>query len=318
MKAGYSLLIDEYVDVNMAEPPDCDRLRICCPVCLEPVALAADSGAPTFRHAVPTAATQQSKCESQAAEFTGEYRDLHNARARKQRLEFLRWNMFKELLGKDPLTHYEKHIWEEIPKVLGLSAFSWLPEWHWEFVADTPRNRLHDSVEFFMSAENYLRSADRQFPHVPESGYSRQVHIQVAFDFMQSLIARQDLGDDYEWLFAHAFRICLGKWVGGAHVEPDDQAQMESETAEVKERVAAARILSCCAIDLMSEDKGVVVKAVETLNEVWTEPPILPERIPFMMYLAADVAGEMEATLYRLPYLPLIGSYVRPCRPPVD
>jgi hypothetical protein len=68
----------------------------------------------------------------------------------------------------------------------------------------------------------------------------------------------------------------------------------------------------------MSEDKSVVVKAVETLNEVWTEPPILPERISFMMYLAAEVAGEMEATLYRFPYLPLLGSYVRPCRPPVD
>jgi len=65
------------------------------------------------------------------------------------------------------------------------------------------------------------------------------------------------------------------------------------------------------------EDKSVVVKAVETLNEVWTEPPILPERIPFMMYLAADVAGEMEATLYQLPFLPLLGRYVRPYKPPL-
>jgi hypothetical protein len=82
--------------------------------------------------------------------------------------------------------------------------------------------------------------------------------------------------------------------------------------------MAAARILSCCAIDLMSEDKGVVLKAVETLNEVWTEPPFLPERIPFMMYLAADIAGEMETALFRLPYLSLLRSYGRPCRPPVD
>jgi hypothetical protein len=31
-----------------------------------------------------------------------------HARAQKQRLEFLRWNMLKELLGKDPLTPYGK------------------------------------------------------------------------------------------------------------------------------------------------------------------------------------------------------------------
>ncbi len=280
--------------------------------------LAANSIEPTFHHSVLPTTAQLSPCELQAVQFTAEYRDQHNARARKQRQEFLRWNVFKELLARDPLVHYETHIYVEIPKLLSQGAFSWLPEWHWEFVADKPRARLQDPIAFFMSAENYLRSADGQFPHVPESGYSRQVHIQVAFDFMQYLIARPDGGDDYEWLFAHAFRICLGKWVGGSRIEPGDQAPMESETTEVKERVAAARILSCCAIDLMSDDKGIVLRAVETLNEVWTEPPFLPERIPFMMYLAADVAGEMEIALFRLPYLALLKSYGRPCRPPVD
>jgi len=45
-------------------------------------------------------------------------------------------------------------------------------------------------------------------------------------------------------------------------------------------------------------------------------PPIMSERIPF--FLAAEVAGEMHTTLYRLPYLPLLEKYVRPCQPRPD
>jgi hypothetical protein len=54
----------------------------------------------------------------------------------------------------------------------------------------------------------------------------------------------------------------------------------------------------------MSEDKRVLVRAVETLKELWPEPPILPERIPFIMFLAAEVAGEMQTTPYRPPNRP--------------
>jgi hypothetical protein len=49
MKTGYSLLVDECVDVNLAEPVDCDALRVCCHVCQERVVLEAEVGAPSFR-----------------------------------------------------------------------------------------------------------------------------------------------------------------------------------------------------------------------------------------------------------------------------
>jgi len=55
MRSGYSLLVDEYVDATLAEPADCDELRIRCPVCLERVVLETEVGAPCFRQAAPLA-----------------------------------------------------------------------------------------------------------------------------------------------------------------------------------------------------------------------------------------------------------------------
>jgi len=64
MRTGYSLLVDEYVDASLAEPIDCDALRICCPVCQEPVVLDAEAGAPCLRHAAPLFPYFEEQCES--------------------------------------------------------------------------------------------------------------------------------------------------------------------------------------------------------------------------------------------------------------
>jgi hypothetical protein len=312
MKIGYSLLIDEYVDVNLVELPDCDALRISCPVCLSRLVLDAHPDTSVFRHASIPDAKRQTQCELRAKKFTANYCNLHNTRARRKRLEFLQRFMFKELLGGDPSAHYEKHVMEVLSSLQSKGALSWLPSWHWEFLIDTSRAHPQDSIAFAIRAEEYLRKKDSEFPHVPESGYRRQVHIQVAFDLMQYLLTQEGGSDDYQWLFVHAFRICLGKWVGASRLGSEVEIESDPET---KERVAAARILASCALDLISDDEKVVEKAIEILNEVWTGPPIMSERIPFLMFLAAEVAGEMQTTLYRLPYLPLFEKYVRPCQP---
>jgi hypothetical protein len=114
----------------------------------------------------------------------------------------------------------------------------------------------------------------------------------------------------------YTYRICLGRWVGVAQAQPEDPATMKAARADQREHAAAASILACCALDLLSGERT-ADKAIETLSEVWTKPPIMEERIPFLILLAGEVAGEMQSTLYGLPYLPLLGSYKRPCQPPL-
>jgi hypothetical protein len=152
-------------------------------------------------------------------------------------------------------------------------------------------------------------------PHVPAAGYARQVQFQIAYDLMDFLLGSHPLSEDnYRWLFAHGFRLSLAKWSSGARLgsEEDEESGMSGQE---KERLAAARILTNCACDLLSENPRTVEKAVEALNEIWTEPVITPERMPLLMFLAAEIAGEMQTTLYRLPYIPLLECYERPCRP---
>lgn len=320
MRTGYSLLVDEYVDANLAEPADCDALRIRCPVCHEPVALETEVGAPTFRHAAPLFPCFEAECESHGPGFGPDYRIQHNTRARRRRLEFLHSNPFIELLGKDPLGPPYKDdgaIWEETPKLLfmGVGALSRMSDWHWRYIVRPSRSRFKDPVGFFTSAENYLRSTERKLPDVPESGLRRQVHLQVAFDLMQSLVAREGLTDEYDWLFVHAFRICLGKWAGIAEMGQIDKTLSKTADDDQQEHAAAASILGWSALHLLSKDKKEVEKAIQALIETETEPPIMEHHIPFLTLFGSEIAGEMETTLYRLPYLPLLGAFDRPCRP---
>jgi hypothetical protein len=150
MRTGYSLLVDEYVDVNLAEPDDCDALRICCPVCERPVMLEADAGVPCFRHAVPQFPYFDSECELQSKEFDPEYCNQHNTSARRRRLQFLHWEPFKTLLGRDPLGPYQdaNRVWEETPKLLSLGVLSRVSEWHRRSIVRPSLERLKDPVEF--------------------------------------------------------------------------------------------------------------------------------------------------------------------------
>jgi len=170
-------------------------------------------------------------------------------------------------------------------------------------------------VEFFATAERHLRSVEEKLPDVPESGLRRQVHLQVAFDLLQSLVAREDYDDDYDWLFVHAFRICMGKWVSVAENAQKDQTQSEASEDDIQEHAAAGSILGHCAFKLMSDDRLEAHKAIETLIEVEIGPPVTEERMPFLIFFSADIAGEMQYALHRLPYLPLLGQYNRPCQP---
>jgi len=319
MRTGYSLLVDEYVDANLAEPVDCDALRICCPVCQEPVVLEAEVRTPCFRHATPLFPCFEAECESRSSEFGPAYRHQHNSFARQRRLEFLRWDMFKLLLGKDPLGPYKdaERVWEETPKLLRMGILSRVSDWHWRSVVRPSRERLQDPVEFFATGERHLRSTGEKLPDVPESGLRRQVHFQIAFDLMQSLVAREDFGEDYDWLFVHAFRICVGKWVSIAENALQVDSQLEPADEDAQEHAAAASILGCSALNLLSDDKREIHNAIEALFEVETKPPIMEDHIPFIIFFGAEIAGEMQCTLCRLPYLPLLGQYDRPCRPPV-
>ena len=319
MKIGYSLLIDEYVDASVLEQADCELLRICCPVCFEPVDLAQSANGLVLCHTASLLFDGDAQCERRVPEFTPEYCELHNVHARKQRLEFLQWNLFLELLNKDPVAHYEKHAMMVLSNLKCKGALIWLPEWHLEWISDTNRARLQDKVEFWNVGEKHLSQKENRFPHVPKSGYARQVHFQIAYDWLQYLLSRQGRADDnYGWLFAHAFRICLGSWTGAAQVGLDLEKQQEQVDQDAAEHIAAARILVSCCCDLISDDKGTVEKSVQTLNDVWMQPPITPLRMPFLIFFAAEVAGMMQTTLFRLPFLPLLQEYERPCRPRFD
>jgi hypothetical protein len=320
MRTGYSLLIDEYVDANLAEPTDCDALRIRCPVCQERVVLETEAGVPCFRHAASLFPCFDAECESHASGFDAAYCHQHNMRARRRRLEFLHSDQFIDLLEKDPLGPPYKDegaIWEETPKLLftGVGALSRMSDWHWRHIVCQLRERFMDPVGSFASAENYLRSTEKKLPDVPESGLRRQVHFQVAYDVMQDLVAREVLRNEYDWLFVHSYRICMGKWAGIAETGKKTQTQLEDPDKDQQEHAAAALILTWSALHLLSDDRKEVEKAINALIDVETQPPIMEDHVPFLILFGSNIADEMVRTLYRLPYLPLLGAYDRPCRP---
>ena len=107
----------------------------------------------------------------------------------------------------------------------------------------------------------------------------------------------------------------MGKWVSVAENAQKYQNQSEASDDDIQEHAAFASILGSCALNLMSDDRKEAHKAIETLIEVETGPPVMEERIPFLIFFGADIAGEMQYALHRLPYLPLLGQYNRPCQP---
>ena len=54
---------------------------------------------------------------------------------------------------------------------------------------------------------------------------------------------------------------------------------------------------------------------MKALTEIEMGPPIMEDGIPFVAFFGSEIAGQMQCTLYRLPYLPLLGTYHRLCRP---
>lgn len=317
MKTGYSLLVDEYVEANLAESADCDALRICCPLCQQSVVLETEAGTSRFQHAASSIAGRVGDCESYAAALSPEQCRQQNERARRRRVDFLEWEHFKWLLGKDPMgqSRNARRAYEETSKLLSQSALWEISRWHWENIIHPSPERLKDPIEFFASAERHLRSARPSFPHVPDSGLRRQVHIEVAFDLMRSLVDRHDLGDDYSWLFVHAYRICLGIWYGCAQCQSQDRNQTEIVTEYYERRATDASVLCYCGVNLLSADESKVDAALEMLIEGETEQPCIEGQIPLLALFGAEIGGEMQSTLYRLPYLPLLGRYNRPCRP---
>jgi hypothetical protein len=196
-----------------------------------------------------------------------------------------------------------------------MGVLSRLSEWHWRHIVRRSRELLRDPVDFFTSAEHHLRSIGEKLPDVPDSGLRRQVHFQIAFDLLQSLVAREDLGADYDWLFVHAFRICIGKWVSIAERAREDQTELQASDQDEREQAAAASVLGFSALNLFSDDRKDVHKAIESLIETEAVPPITDDPFPFVLFFGAEIAGEMQCTLYRLPYLALLGQFNRPCRP---
>ena len=91
--------------------------------------------------------------------------------------------------------------------------------------------------------------------------------------------------------------------------------QLEAPDEDIQEHAAAASILGWNALHLLSKDKREVEKAINALIEIETQPPIMEDHVPFLILFGSEIAGEMETTLYRLPYLPLLASHDRPCRP---
>ncbi len=88
MKIAYSLLIDEYVDAVRLEKADEHVLRLSCPVCFKPLALDEAQDGPRLIHAETAGAVPELPCETRAHEFTPEYCEEHNLRARRKRVEF--------------------------------------------------------------------------------------------------------------------------------------------------------------------------------------------------------------------------------------
>ena len=321
MNIGYSLLIDEYADANQLESDDCDLLRVCCPVCFSPVELARSGAGTTLSHISPAVieASADASCESSIPDFALEYRDEQNARARAQRIEFLHGGLFKELLNKDPVAEYEMDAAIILGKLKSLGAMDWLWEWHLAMVVDAYSLRLSDKVEFWRDGERHLAQFGSRLSHIPLAGYGRQVQFQIAYDLMQYLLSRKGPAeDDYSWLFTHAFRLCTQKWGPEARLYENDEGEYPADAgAELRERIAAARIIVSCCCDLLSREKGAHEKSMKILSELEAKPPLTSVVMPLLSFVGLEILDAMETTLFRLPYLPMLRLYERPCRPRV-
>lgn len=318
MHIGYSLLIDEYVNANQVEPDDCELLRIACPVCMKPVELARNHGKAALSHQFPKGGKTNPLCENSVSEFSSEYMDAQNALARAQRIEFFHWELFKELLNQDPVTKYDTHAVMELGKLKSLGALQWFPDWHREMVVDVYKDRLTDKVEFWSDGEAHLEQFGNSLAHIPSSGYGRHVHFQIAYDLMQHVLSGKGLANDnYSWLFAHAFRLCAQKWTGEAKIDKDDEEHPTDEDPAVRKRIYAARTIIACCCDLMMDDKEKHPKAIETLNEETIKLAWTPIAIPLLSFMGYEILSVMKTTLFRLPYLPMLRSFERPCRPHV-
>jgi hypothetical protein len=316
---GYSLLIDEYIDANQLEPADCELLKVCCPVCLKPVERIQPGRSAALSHVAPAEQQASTPCESRIQDFTLKYREEQNVRARAQRVEFLQWDLFKELLNKDPITSYETHAVMVLGNLKFQGALLWLPDWHLEMVVDVYSRRLGDKVEFWGDGEAHLAQFAGKLSHIPPSGYGRQVHFQIAYDLMQHLLSRKGFADDnYSWLFTHAFRLCTQKWRTEARIDEDDGEEYPRDADGVlREKIAAARIIVSCCCDLLSRDKKEHKKGIKILTEMEMKPPLTPIVMPLLIFMGIEIMSVMKTTLFRLPYLPMLRLYERPCRPRV-
>lgn len=54
--------------------------------------------------------------------------------------------------------------------------------------------------------------------------------------------------------------------------------------------------------------------ALAVTPPIYSEPSLCQKSKPILLS-GGEFAGEMKRTLFRLPYLPLLGNYYRPCRP---
>lgn len=322
MKVGYSLLIDEYVDADLVEPTDLDALRIVCAVCQQTLTLGADSEEPTFRHTAAADRAQVSRCEFESELLVPADCSQHNRRARLQRIAFFRRCLSKEVLRRDPgaddpIAPCPAQVAHLFSKENALESLSWLTRLHWDsYFSQMACALVDDPAGFFDWAEEYLGMPEHLFEDVPASGYRRRVHILAAFDLMQFFVDSEGQTEDYQWLFLHALRLCLEKWTYIAQVKSCDRIKDSAMREELIAQTGAARVVSSCIIDLMLGDKKAVKHALRKLETNSTGPPVIHKEMSLRMFLDMSVAGEMEATLFRLPYLPILGSYSRPCQPP--
>lgn len=207
MKVGYSLLIDEYVDAGLVEPPDLGVLRIVCPVCQQTLALGTDSEEPEFRHTAAVDRAHTSRCEFESELLTPAGCSQHNRRARLQRLSFFERCLHRKMLprdpdAEDPIAPCPAQVIHILSKEDVLGSLSWLPRQHWDsYFSHMACALVGDPVGFFDWAEEYLGMPGHMFEGVPASGYRRQVHILVAFDLMQGFVENEGKTEDYQWLF---------------------------------------------------------------------------------------------------------------------
>jgi hypothetical protein len=319
MLFGYSLIIDEYVDANRLKPTDCDLLKVRCAVCTKPVTLIVEDGHISLAHIQAVFDDPACQCESHLCDFTSDYREHQNARARSKRLETIRWDLLIELLKKDPLARFEDHAEVVLGKLRSRGAMRWLIQWHLEMAVDVCRSTPDDEIEFRSDGENHLAKFGADHIDIPSSGYARQVHFEIAYQLMQYVLSRKgSADDDYGWLFTHALKLCLSHWTTEARLDGNESEEYPSHIeATARERIAAARIVIGCFCDFLLDDKKKHLKAIKTLAELEIKPPLAPIAMPLVSFVGIEILSAMKTTLFRLPYLSMLSEFDRPCRPAV-